>query len=155
MFAAPRLPIVSAPPLARRYRLRHRSPRVRNRQRPVVSSWPQARRLRALLRFHRIRPPHRSVRLPLLFSLLASEISSHATSGLQDCVVRARSWGAQAASQLLSAACRRLPRVGAGSLCSPEIQTRERRRPELREYFTGFRLGSILVMPAPLFTSMI
>ncbi len=33
--------------------------------------------------------------------------------------------------------------------------TRERRRLALREYLTGLRFGSILVMPAPLFTSMI
>src|SRR6266446_3175732 len=52
------------------------------------------------------------------------------------------------------ASCRRRQ---ASSLCSPELldYTRERRRPELRVYFTGRRFGSILVMPAPLFTSMI
>ena len=33
--------------------------------------------------------------------------------------------------------------------------TRDRRRPELREYLTGLRFGSILVRPVPLFTSMI
>jgi hypothetical protein len=33
--------------------------------------------------------------------------------------------------------------------------TRDRRRPEFREYLTGFRLGSIFEMPVPLFTSMI
>src|SRR5205809_5567727 len=33
--------------------------------------------------------------------------------------------------------------------------TRERRRPALREYFIGRRFGSILSIPAPLFTSMI
>jgi len=33
--------------------------------------------------------------------------------------------------------------------------TRERRRPVLREYFTGLRFGSILSIPAPLFTSII
>src|SRR3982751_225160 len=34
-------------------------------------------------------------------------------------------------------------------------QTRERRRPALRVYFIGRRFGSILAIPAPLFTSMI
>src|SRR5438093_12788073 len=33
--------------------------------------------------------------------------------------------------------------------------TRERRRPALREYFIGRRFGSILSIPATLFTSMI
>ena len=37
----------------------------------------------------------------------------------------------------------------------PRTYTRERLRPELRVYFTGRRLGSILVRPVPLFTSMI
>ena len=44
--------------------------------------------------------------------------------------------------------------------CAPRIRsgaryTRERRRPELRVYFTGRRFGSILEMPVPSFTSMI
>ena len=33
--------------------------------------------------------------------------------------------------------------------------TRERRRPALRVYFIGRRLGSIFVRPVPFFTSMI
>src|SRR5690242_8220637 len=36
-----------------------------------------------------------------------------------------------------------------------ENQTRDRRRPALRVYFTGRRLGSILSRPVPLLTSMI
>jgi hypothetical protein len=46
-------------------------------------------------------------------------------------------------------------RQQAGGRALPETQTRERRRPELRVYFTGLRFGSIFVIPAPLFTSMI
>ena len=41
------------------------------------------------------------------------------------------------------------------SLGAGIIYTRERRRPELRVYFTGRRFGSILERPVPLFTSMI
>ena len=58
--------------------------------------------------------------------------------------------------------------VGRAVLCTPFAErrawtdvpclstyTRERRRPELREYFIARRLGSIFISPVPLFTSMI
>jgi hypothetical protein len=41
------------------------------------------------------------------------------------------------------------------AICALQTYTRERLRPLLRVYFTGRRLGSILVSPVPLFISMI
>src|SRR4029077_1301521 len=87
-FATLRLSIVFAPRPAPRYRLHHRSLRVRNRPRPVVSARPRAQWPPVLLRFHRTRPLHRSVRLPLLFSLLAllSEGVKHVNAGVRSFV---------------------------------------------------------------------
>src|SRR4029078_7350710 len=164
-FAAPRSQIEFARRLDRRYLRRRRLlPSQNPRHRQTRVSAPAPLRI-VLLQLHPSRRPHRCLRFAILFSSSASAISRMRDESRQGRSSCPQDDGASAPSRCqfraITNARRQLTARGRAVSIYQRVEdnafhyTRERRRPELRVYFIGRRLGSIFARPVPLFTSII
>src|SRR5207248_9152669 len=125
----------------------------RNRLHPAVSILQPAPRPRVSPQLRPSRLRRRCLRILLWFLPSALATSSHALRPSTRWIGFSEDDGRGIAE---GANIRRQSRIIGNALkTTRSTYTRERRRPAAREYLTFRRCGSILSMPAPLFTSMI